>query len=100
MADTHDSTTTQLAWKAVSTLAGVVGGIASRKLLQSAWSAIGVSDQEPPLNPADRRVDWVTAAEWAVAAGVGVGLARLMSQRAAAAGWEAATGSPPPGIAT
>lgn len=94
------STTEKFGWQAVSTLSAVAGGIATRKLVAAAWGALSSSDVEPPLNPADRRVDWSTAVQWALAAGVGVGLGRLVSQRAAAAGWEKATGSAPPGVVT
>jgi hypothetical protein len=85
-------------WKAASTLSAIAGGIVTRKVLQSLWTTFSSSELEPPLNPADRRVDWKPALQWAIAAGVGVGIGRLVSQRAAAAGWEAATGSAPPGI--
>lgn len=95
-----DGRRTQLEWKAVSTLGGIVGGVVTRKVLQSVWAAVSDSTQEPPLNPADRRIDWSTALQWAIVAGVTVGIGRVVSQRAAAAGWEAATGSPPPGLAT
>ena len=90
----------QIGWKVVSTGSAIVGGIISRRVLQALWSAVTDGDLEPPLNPADRRIDWKTAIQWAVAAGVGVGLGRLVSQRVAAAGWEAATGSEPPGLDT
>ena len=89
----------QLAWKAVSTLVAILGGLVSRRVLQAAWSRFAPSDHDPPLNPADRRISWPEALIWAVAAGIGAGLGRLVAERAAAAGWEAATGSAPPGIA-
>lgn len=98
MADT--SRTTQLEWKAVSTVAGIAGAMATRKLTSAAWKAVSSSDAEPPLNPADRRISWGEAVQWAIAAGVGAALGRLVSQRVAAAGWEAATGDPPPGVKT
>ena len=87
------------AWKAVSTVSGLVGAIATRKVLQAVWPA-GEDGTGPPFNPADRRIAWPTALQWTLGAAVGAGLARLLSQRLAAAGWEAATGSPPPGIET
>lgn len=87
------------AWKAVSALSGLAGAIVTRKVLEAVWP-VGDDDTGPPFNPADRRVDWPTALQWAVAASLGAGLTRLLSQRLAAAGWEAATGSPPPGIRT
>lgn len=88
----------QLAWKGVSTLSAVVGGIATRKLLESAWTSAKSAD--PPGNPADQRVSWGQAVQWAVATGVGVGIGRLVSQRLAAAGWEMATHTEPPGLST
>jgi hypothetical protein len=87
-------------WKAVSTLAGVAGAVATRKVTAAVWSAFSSSSAEPPLNPADRRISWSEGVQWAVAAGIGAGLGRLVSQRLAAAGWESATGSPPPGLKT
>ncbi|MDE0804445.1 MAG: DUF4235 domain-containing protein [Acidimicrobiales bacterium] len=93
------SRTSALAWKAVSTLAGVGGAIATRKITNAAWSAVSSGSAEPPLNPADRRVSWSESLQWAIAAGVGAGIGRLVSQRVASAGWESATGSPPPGVA-
>lgn len=99
MASSNDRSE-RLGWKVVSTASGILGGIATRKVMQSLWRSIGPGDHEPPLNPADRRIDWTEALEWAVASGVGVAIGRLVSQRAAAAGWESATGSAPPGVAT
>lgn len=95
-----DSSARQRAmWKVVSSLSGVVGAIGTRKALQVLWP-VGDDATGPPFNPADRRVAWSTALQWALAAGVGASVVRLLSQRVAAAGWEAATGSPPPGVRT
>ena len=87
-----------LAWKAVSTLSAVIGGIATRKVLELVWGMFRSSD--PPGNPADRQVSWSLAIQWAVATGVGVGIGRLVSERFAATGWELATGTHPPGMKT
>ena len=88
----------RLAWKAASTLSAVLGGIATRKLLEVGWATLKSSD--PPGNPADRRISWGQAVQWAVATGVGVGIGRLVSERLAASGWELATGTQPPGLDT
>lgn len=98
MDDSTNDRSTKLKWKVVSTGSAILGSMVSRKLLQSIWTSFGPGDVEPPLNPADRRTDWSAALQWTIAAGIGVGIGRLVSQRGAAAGWEAATGSPPPGI--
>jgi hypothetical protein len=94
-----DPRTERVRWAVVSKASAVLGAIATRKLLQALWPA-GDDATGPPFNPADRRVAWSTAVQWGIAAGVGAGMARVLSQRAAAAGWEAATGSPPPGVRT
>jgi hypothetical protein len=88
----------KLAWKVVSMSTGILGGIAVRKVLEALWKTFTSGREDPPLNPADRRISWSEGLQWAVAAGVGAGIGRLVSERLAAAGWEAATGSPPPGI--
>lgn len=94
-----ESRTERLRWTALSNVSAVLGAVATRKVLQVVWPA-GDDATGPPFNPADRRVDWSTALQWGIAAGVGAGIARVVSQRAAAAGWEAATGSAPPGLRT
>lgn len=88
----------EFAWKAISTLSAIAGGIATRKILEMAWGAFRTA--EPPGNPADRRTSWSLAVQWAVATGVGVGIGRLVSERLAATGWELATGTEPPGMRT
>lgn len=90
----------KVGWKALSTLGGVVGGVATRQVLQAVWPRLAHTSHEPPLNPADRRIGWAEALQWAIAAGVGAGIGRLITERLAAAGWEAATGQAPPGIRT
>ena len=87
------------AWKVVSTLSAILGGVLTRKVLEKVWKAVrSDSAAEPPLNPADRRNSWADALMWAISAGIGAGLGRLVSERVAAAGWERATGRTPPGV--
>ena len=90
----------EVAWKVVSTGTGVLAGIAARKVIEVAWTSLTSGREDPPLNPADRRISWAEALQWAIASSVGYGIARMVSDRLTAAGWEAATGSPPPGIDT
>lgn len=82
-------------WKAVSLGAGALAAIAARKVLAAVWPGT----QSPPLNPADRRIAWGDAVAWAVASGLGAGIARVVSKRTAAAAWERVTGDTPPGVA-
>jgi len=87
-----------LAWQAVSAASGALAALAVRKLIGLLWSA-GRGNEAPP-NPADHRIDWKDALAWSAAAGAGAGVSRVLGQRAAATGWEAATGSQPPGLTT
>lgn len=90
----------ELGWKVVSTGSAVLGGMVVRKLLELGWKTFTSGTEDPPLNPADRRISWVEALQWAVAAGVGAGIGRLVAERMASAGWERATGHAPPGVAS
>jgi len=86
-------------WKIVSSLSGLLGALVARKLMRTAWGAArGDGSDGPILDPADRRFSWRDATLWAITAGIGLGIARLVSARIAVAGWEAATGTVPPGV--
>jgi hypothetical protein len=85
-----------ITFKALSAAAGVLAAMLARKLVSALWRG----DTEPPLNPADRRITWREGLTWTIAAGVGAAVARLVALRGAAAGWEMATGEPPPVIET
>lgn len=93
-----DSLGSEVTWKLVSVGAGVLAGIVARKLLSAVWARVGTGDGE--VDPGDRRVGWIEAAQWAIASGIAVGVARTIGQRAAARAWERASGSPPPGQST
>jgi hypothetical protein len=82
-----------LSWKVLSLACGVLAGLMTQRLLTPAWR--GLRSATPPV-PADRRSSWVDAVVWAVATGVGVGVARLLAIRTAAVVWEATTHEPPP----
>lgn len=85
-------------WKLVSTGAGVLAGLAVRRALTSAWTR--TTGDDPPGNPAAPSQGWTTALAWAAATGAGIGMARLVAARLAAAAWEAATDEAPPGLET
>ncbi len=87
----------KLIWKALTAMTAMGAAWVARKGATKVWSR--VSDNEAPVNPADRSLSWGAALGWALLAGLGAGLARVVGRRGAAAGWQAATGEPPPGIA-
>lgn len=84
----------KIGYEALSAAAGLLAAVAARKLVSAVWRG----DAEPPLNPADRRVSWREALTWAFATALGAAVARVLALRGAAAGWERATGEPPPGV--
>jgi hypothetical protein len=86
-------------WKLVSTLSGMLGAVIAKKIIKAVYGAVRKdTDPDSPFEPADRRFSLGNALLWAVAAGVGLGVAKVVSNRVAAIGWEVATGTPPPGI--
>jgi hypothetical protein len=84
------------AWKLAATGAAVIAGIAVRNLMMSAWKA--VTKHDPPNNPADPTTGWGEAVLWTAVTGLTVGVARMIASRGAAAGWQKATGTLPPGL--
>jgi Protein of unknown function (DUF4235) len=81
-------------WKAITIALGALVGLATQRLIEMPWKRLRGSS--PPKVLADRRSPWGDAVSWAIASGVGVGVARLVAIRAAAGVWEAAVHEPPP----
>jgi hypothetical protein len=87
----------ETAWKVVGTGGAILAGILARKALIAAWTK-SARMPNPPTNPASRTTSWGEAIGWTVASGVVVAIARLLAERGAAAGWQKAMGSLPPGL--
>ena len=85
-------------WKLESTIAGMLGAMIAQKLIKAVYRAVR-DDAAPdtPFDPTHARFSWPDAVLWAAAAGIGLGIAKVVSARAAAVGWEVATGTAPPG---
>jgi hypothetical protein len=86
----------KLAWKVVGVGAGMAAAVVTRKVVKAAWTSTRKTD--PPANPAAPGTTWPEALTWAASTGVALGVARVVAQRGAAAGWQKATGSLPPGL--
>lgn len=80
----------------VGTGGGILTGLGARKLLGAAWAKARKTD--PPANPAAYGTSWGEALAWAAVSGIVVAIVRLLAQRAAAAGWQRALGTLPPGL--
>jgi hypothetical protein len=87
-----------VAWKIITLVCGTATGLATDRVLALVWEKS--FSREAPTNPADRRTSWPAALSWAVATGVGVGVARVVANRSAAAVWEVAINEAPPGVLT
>lgn len=83
-------------WKLLSTFAALGAAWAAREAATLVWTQF--SDDEAPVNPADRSISWPGAIGWAVLAGAAAGLARVTGRRGAAAAWTSVTGEAPPGL--
>ena len=88
----------KLGWKVIGGITGAVTTMATRKILNAAWTRS--KGGQPPVNPEQRNVSWPEALSWTLASTAGMAVSRLVTQRVAAGAWEKATGSLPPGLET
>ena len=86
-------------WELESTIIGSVCGLIATKLVRAAYRATRKDDKTPDavFDPTSSRFSWPDALLWAAAGGVGLGIAKVVTARLAAIGWEVATGTRPPG---
>jgi hypothetical protein len=85
-------------WKLVSVATGLLGGLLTRRFFRLVYRIVR-KDTAPvtPFDPTNPQFSWTDAVLWAATAGIGLGVAKVVSARLAAFGWEAATGTLPPG---
>jgi len=85
-------------WKLESWITGALGAFVAQVLIRAIYRMIR-KDKAPSavFDPANSRFSWPDAAAWAVAGGVGLAIAKMVSNRVAAIGWQVATGTLPPG---
>lgn len=83
-------------WKVVGIGSGLVAARITRKVVDAAWRKTKGGD--PPRNPAAPGTEWKEAVTWAVASGIALGIARMLSTKVAASAWQKTTGSLPPGL--
>ena len=84
-------------WKLVSTISGMLGALLAKKLMRSTYRAIRKAEPSSAFDPTSDRFSWPNALLWAVAAGIGLVVAKMVGDRLAAIGWKIATGNLPPG---
>lgn len=80
-------------YDSLQALAGIGAAVLARKLLTALWNAARADDA--PADPTDLRTPLIDAVIWAMAAGVGSGVARLAAARSVAKVWVRTTGEKP-----
>jgi hypothetical protein len=80
----------EIEWRVVEGATAALAAIATRRLLTRLWRTLGWSPEDAEWGT------WGQALTWGIAVGAGMGVARVVAQRAAAAGFERVTGEPPP----
>jgi len=83
----------KLLWNLYAGVIGAASAIAAQKLVRGAWKL--ATGDEPP-DPNDPATPLSEAMIWALAGGIGIGVAQMMTNRFAAVRWEKAMGSPAP----
>jgi hypothetical protein len=86
----------KIAWKLAMLGSAAVAVFGTQKALTMVWKKVQKAD--PPTNPANPSTGWGEAIGWTVASAIGAAVAKLVAARAAAAGWEKATGELPPNL--
>ncbi len=83
-----------------SKLVGIATGIAVRKASDAALSKVWAKTKKsaPPADPAAPGTPWGEAVSWAVASGVAMAVARLLTTRGMASAKVKLTGRPPEGM--
>jgi hypothetical protein len=85
-------------FRAVSTTSGVVAGLIAKRLIRRAYVAARGEDADSAFDPSSARFSWPNALLWALAAGIGLVTAKMVSDRVVAIGWRVATGASPPSV--
>jgi Protein of unknown function (DUF4235) len=88
----------QRIWRLVSATVGILGAVVAKRLLRAAYRAVRGDEPVSAFDPTSDRFSWGNAFVWAIAAGIGLVLAKMLGDRVAALGWKAATGTPPPRV--
>lgn len=89
-------TVEKLAWKVAVVGSSIVAVLGTKALLTAGWKAAMHTD--PPTNPANPQTQWSEALTWTIATAATAAVAKVFAARAAASGWQKATGSPAPGL--
>ncbi|HEU4842236.1 MAG TPA: DUF4235 domain-containing protein [Ilumatobacteraceae bacterium] len=85
-------------WLLETTVTGTLCAMIAQKLIKALYRAIRREAPTSVFDPDSARFSWPNVVLWAAAAGIGLGVAKVVSARVARFGWELATGTLPPGV--
>lgn len=89
------NTSQKLLWNLYASGVGALTTVLAAKAVNTVW---GLATGDSPPQPNDPEVPLRRALTWAVASGVGIGLAQLLMNRFAASQWTKVMGTPAPGL--
>ncbi len=84
------------AWKVMDRASTVAAALVARKLTSVTWRA--ATGKQPPSNAKHPDVSNAEAVSWAILAGAGVELTKVLIRRGTANYWVKSTGKLPPGV--
>lgn len=84
------------AWKMMDRASTVAAALVARKLTSVTWKA--ATGKQPPSNAKHPDVSNVEAVTWAIVAGAGIELTKVLIRRGTANYWVKSTGKLPPGV--
>lgn len=84
----------KIGMKVIGIAVGIPVSIATRKLVQAAWSA--ARPKNAPVDPDDDAARWGDAVAWAALSAAGIVVAELATRRGTEAAYRAITGLEPP----
>jgi hypothetical protein len=77
--------------KVESAVTGVLGAMIAKQLIRAGYRAVRKQDPSAVFDLDSPRFSWSDFVVWAVAGGIGLGIAKLISNRVATIGWRFAT---------
>jgi len=86
----------KLAWKAISTVVGIIAGMAAKKAVGAAWQR--TTGNAPPVSAEHPDLALPAALTWAMAVGAVAAVVKACLTRQAASRWRGLTGALPPGL--
>jgi len=83
-------------WWLESTVAGALGAMITERLIRLFYRTVRKQSPDSVFDPDSARFAWADFLLWAVVGGIGLGAAKVATNRIVAVGWRMATHTEPP----